>query len=76
MDVIVNNIQNAVLQACNIQIKKYLEKGDIGPLYEIYDIGKIQNELCNFGKEKSKKKLKKYLLCRVMNPNHRFFRFD
>jgi hypothetical protein len=73
VNVIVNNIQNAVLKACNIQIKKYLGTGDIGPLYDIYDIGKIQSELCNFGKELSKRKLKKYLSQRVMNPNHKFF---
>ena len=73
VNAIINNIQNAVLHACNIQIKKYLGEGDIGPLYEIYDIGKIQSELCKFGKDKSKRKIRKYLLTRVMNPNHRFF---
>ena len=73
VDAIINNIQNAVLHACNIQIKKYIGEGDIGPLYEIYDIGKIQSELCKFGKDKSKRKIKKYLLSRVINPNHRFF---
>ena len=73
VNAIINNVQNAILHACNIQIKKYLGEGDIGPLYEIYDIGKIQSELCKFGKEKSKRKIKKYLLSRVINPNHRFF---
>jgi hypothetical protein len=67
------HIQNAVLRVTNILIKKYVSDSDTTPLYDTFDIGKVQGELCEISKPRIKTKIKKYLSKRVLNPNHPFF---
>ncbi len=68
---LVNCIQNAILITSNKLIKKYM--GKISTLYEVYDIKKIQNEACDISKPINRKKIKEFLIKRIINPSHHFF---
>ena len=71
--VMIYHIQNAVLRVTNLLIKKYVGDSDTNPLYDTFDIGKVQSELCEISKPRIKAKIKKFLSKRVLNPNHPFF---
>jgi hypothetical protein len=73
INTIINNIQNAALIASNKLIRKYMGQNKVGDLFEVYDLGHIQKGVCDMFKEIAKKKLKKLLATRVLNPNHQFF---
>ncbi len=70
---IIYHIQNAVLRVTNMLIKKYVNDSESTPLYDTFDIGKVQGELCEISGPRVKTKIKKYLSKRVLNPNHPFF---
>ena len=73
MKMIIYHIQNAVLRVTNMLIKKYVNDNESTPLYDTFDIGKVQGELCEISGQRVKTKIKKYLSKRVLNPNHPFF---
>jgi hypothetical protein len=70
---IINNIQNALLKASYLLIKKYIGEKDTTPLYEVYDIRTIQNGIYDLFKKVNHNKMKRYLAKRILNPNHYFF---
>ena len=61
------------MRVTNLLIKKYVGDSDTNPLYDTFDIGKVQSELCEISKPRIKAKIKKFLSKRVLNPNHPFF---
>lgn len=71
---LVNCLQNALLKTSNKLIMKYIGTNeDIAKLYDFYDIRKIQNSACEISKPINRKKIKDFLIKRVINPNHSFF---
>ncbi len=70
---IINNIQNALLRANYLLIKKYIGEKDSSQLYEVYDIRAIQNGIYDLFKPTNHNKMKRYLAKRMLNPNHYFF---
>lgn len=70
---IINNIQNAALIASNKLIRKYMGQNKVGDLFEVYDLGQIQKGVCDMFRDTTKKKVKRLIAKRVLNPNHQFF---
>jgi hypothetical protein len=73
---IINNIQNSILRVSNILIRRYSASEQASSLYDAYDLGKIQQNICDMLSDKIQKQLKKYLNKRIINPNHLFFKDD
>ena len=71
---IINNIQNSILRVSNILIRRYSGTEQMNSLYDAYDLGTIQKNICDMMSDKVEKHLKKYLVKRVINPNHLFFK--
>ncbi len=76
VNAIINNIQNSILRISNILIRRYSDTDQLGSLYEAYDLGSIQKNVCDMMSEKIRKQLSKYLSTRIINPNHLFFKDD
>ncbi len=70
---ILNNIQAAGLMASNLLIKKFSDSKDYNDLYDVYDIGQIQNVAYKMDNKSTITNIKKYLSKRVLNPNHPHF---
>ena len=63
---IINNIQNSILRVSNILIRRYSGTEQMSSLYDAYDLGTIQKNICDMMSDKVEKQLKKYLVKRVI----------